>query len=555
MARLLPSDISELSMSLGETAELRTLEALRSGLPSAYTVFHSVHWSRDAAYHTAFGEADFIVVNQSGEVIVIEQKSGALDESADGLIKRYSDGQKNVASQIHRTLEGIRDQFKRQSGHNIVLDYLIYCPDYRLRDLNAVGLTASRIVDARDASHLADRIISILAPGSPTDYGKRVSRFFENKFHLVPDIHAHVAAGERAMIRLSGGLADTLSAIEMKPLRLRVRGTAGCGKSIVASRFAEGAIAAGKRVLLVCFNRPLAERIKMNVPQGAHVDTFYGFMDRFLISRGHKLAYKRIAEPSFWQDVQERVIGETIGPEWKFDTLIVDEGQDFEPQWSEILRLFLKPDSDLLWLEDPDQSIRLDRANNSTSGPAYEKLSSQFIGFRARANYRSPETIARYIQRVVPFDFLPSNPLPGLGVGVATNKEAGEQSKRVAAIVTDLVRTGFRHSDIVILSMRGLARATFAQEKRVGAFTLSRPTGGYDLLGNQLFENGQLRFDTVYRFKGQQAPAIILTDVDPNQDRLDHAERLLFTAMTRATVRLELVLREGNSSAKRLMNV
>lgn len=555
MARLLPSDISQLSLSLGETAEIRTLLALQNSLPSAYTVFHSVHWSRDAAYKTTFGEADFIVVNKSGDVVVIEQKSGVLDESADGLIKRYSDGQKNVAAQIHRTLDGIRDQFKRQSGHNIVLDYLIYCPDHRLRDLNAVGLNASRIVDARDASRLADRITSILDPGSPSDHSKRVLRFFENRFYLVPDIHAHVAAGERAMIRLSGGLADTLSAIEMKPLRLRVRGTAGCGKSIVASRFAEGSITAGKRVLLVCFNRPLAERIKMNVPQGVHVETFYGFMDRFLKSRGHKLAYERIAEPGFWEDVQERVIGETIEPDWKFDALIVDEGQDFEPQWSEILQLFLKPESDLLWLEDPDQAIRLDRANISLSGPAYEKLAANFIGFRARANYRSPETIARYILRVLPFDFLPSNPLPGLGVGVATYKEAGEQSKRVAAIVTDLVRTGFRHSDIVILSMRGLARATFAQEKRIGAFTLSRPTGGYDLLGNQLFENGQLRFDTVYRFKGQEAPAIILTDVDPNEDRPDHAERLLFTAMTRATVRLELVIREGNSNAARLANV
>jgi UvrD-like helicase C-terminal domain/AAA domain/Nuclease-related domain len=555
MAHLLPSDISELSLSLGETAELRTLEKLRSGLPSAYTVFHSVHWSRDAAYHTAFGEADFIVANQSGEVVVIEQKSGALDESADGLIKQYSDGRKNVASQIHRTLDGIRDQFKRQSGHDIALDYLIYCPDYRLRDLNAVGLAANRIVDARDATRLADRITSILAPGSPTDFGKRVLRFFENRFHLVPDIHAHVTAGERAMIRLSGGLADTLSAIEMKPLRLRVRGTAGCGKSIVASRFAEGAVATGKRVLLVCFNRPLAERVKMNVSRDAHVNTFYGFMDRFLISRGHKLAYERIGERGFWEDVQERVIGETIGPEWKFDALIVDEGQDFEPQWSEILRLFLKPDADLLWLEDLDQSIRPDLANNSTSEPAYERLAPNFIGFHTRANYRSPETIARYIQRVLPFDFLPCNPLPGLGVGVAIYKDAGEQSKRVAAIVTGLIRTGFRHSDIVILSMRGLARATFAHEKRVGAFTLSRPTGAYDLLGNQVFENGQLRFDTVYRFKGQQAPAIILTDVDPDQDRPDHADRLLFTAMTRATVRLELVLHEGNSAAERLMNV
>lgn len=148
-ARLLPTDISELSLSLGETAELRTLGTLRAGLPATYTVFHSVHWARDAAYRAAFGEADFIIDNQSGDVVVIEQKSGALDETADGLIKQYSDGRKNVASQIHRTLDGLRDQFKRQSGRDISLDYLIYCPDYRVRDLNAVGLNASRIVDAR----------------------------------------------------------------------------------------------------------------------------------------------------------------------------------------------------------------------------------------------------------------------------------------------------------------------------------------------------------------------------------------------------------------------
>jgi hypothetical protein len=555
MARLLPTDISELSLCLGETAELRTLGALRTDLPSTYTVFHSVHWARDASYRTAFGEADFIIVNQSGEVVVIEQKSGALDETANGLVKRYSDGQKNVATQIHRTLDGIRDQFNRQSGHDISLDYLIYCPDYRVRDFNAVGLTASRVVDARNASSLADRITSILPQSIPTDHGKRVHRFFENRLHLVPDIHAHIMAGERSMVRLSDGLADTLSAIEMNPLKLRVRGTAGCGKSVLACRFSKNAASAGKRVLLVCFNRPLAERIKMNVPNDVFVDTFYGLMDRFLISRGHNLEYERMGKPNFWENIQERVIGETIGPEWKFDTLIVDEGQDFEPQWSEILRLFLKEDADLLWLDDPDQAIRLDKEYDSASKPAYKGLSPHFISFRTRANYRSPETIARYIQRVLPFDFLPSNPLPGLGVGVTIYRTPQDQSKRVAAIVTELIRTGFQHNDIVILSMRGLAGATFGQEKQIGAFTLSRPTGQYDLSGNQLFENGQLRFDTVYRFKGQQAPAIILTDVDPNEDRLDHAERLLFTGMTRATVRLEIVLREGNRVAERLTNV
>jgi|SRR5262249_9241729 len=111
MARLLPSDISELSLSLGETAELRTLASLRTGLPASYTVFHSVHWARDSAYRATFGEADFIVVNQTGEVVVIEQKSGSIEETNSGLIKQYPDGEKNIVDQLHRTLDGIRDQF------------------------------------------------------------------------------------------------------------------------------------------------------------------------------------------------------------------------------------------------------------------------------------------------------------------------------------------------------------------------------------------------------------------------------------------------------------
>lgn len=236
MAQLLPSDLSGLSLSLGETAELRTLEMLRAGLPSSYVVFHSVHWTRDAEFRTAFGEADFVVVNEAGDVVVVELKSGMLEESPTGLIKRYADGAKDVATQIHRTLDGLRNQFKKQSGHALNLDYLIYCPDFRLQNLQAAGLAVSRIVDSRDASRLAERIVSILPPETSSDYGRRVRKFFENKFHLVPDIHAHVSAGERSMARLSGGLADTLSSIEMKPFQLRVRGTAGCGKSVLASR-------------------------------------------------------------------------------------------------------------------------------------------------------------------------------------------------------------------------------------------------------------------------------------------------------------------------------
>jgi hypothetical protein len=89
----------------------------------------------------------------------------------------------------------------------------------------------------------------------------------------------------------------------------------------------------------------------------------------------------------------------------------------------------LREEAHVLWLEDGDQSIRGElNAGTSTTEPPFRQLGGGFVGFRTRNNYRSPETIARYIQRVLPFDFGPANPLPGLGVGLSTYKEPEEQA-------------------------------------------------------------------------------------------------------------------------------
>ena len=64
---------------------------------------------------------------------------------------------------------------------------------------------------------------------------------------------------------------------------------------------------------------------------------------------------------------------------------------------------------------------------------------------------------------------------------------------------------------------------------------------------------GQLTFEGVYRFKGQEAPAVILVDVDPAADRLEREERLLYCGMTRATVRLDLVVQQDNPANRRFL--
>jgi hypothetical protein len=84
MASIIPSDISRMALAGHHTPELATLRMLRASLPNAYTVFHGVHWTREYRGWTHFGEIDFVVLNQSGDVLFIEQKNGVLDETAAG---------------------------------------------------------------------------------------------------------------------------------------------------------------------------------------------------------------------------------------------------------------------------------------------------------------------------------------------------------------------------------------------------------------------------------------------------------------------------------------
>ena len=95
MARLLPSDISHLALAGAREPELETLRQLQAKLPAAYTVFHGVHWSREYKSDIKFGELDFVVVNQGGKVLVIEQKNGQLEETANGLVKVYPERAKS----------------------------------------------------------------------------------------------------------------------------------------------------------------------------------------------------------------------------------------------------------------------------------------------------------------------------------------------------------------------------------------------------------------------------------------------------------------------------
>lgn len=553
MARIIPADIATLELAGANRHELETLRVLQSRLPDTYTVFHGVHWTREFPGETMFGELDFVVVNQSGRALLIEQKNGTLEETDSGLVAHYADGTKDVVKQVHRAIDNVREKFRRTHGGraSLDLDYLIYCPSHRIARVNAAGVDATRVVDAESRGRLPERIQETLGPGEPgrADWTDVVRSFFCQRFEVVPDVHAYVTGQERSFTRLSGSLLRLLDCLEMDPLRLRIRGVAGCGKTLVARQHFDRSLNRGRRPLLVCFNRPLAERLKVAVRSGGLVTTWYGLCGQFLSERGAPPDFNQMRDdPHFWEKVADRVVELQVPGEWKFDALIVDEGQDFEPDWFDMLRMFLRDGADILWLEDADQNLR---AQQPVSLPG-------FVGFRVRANYRTPRSIAQFIERTLPVEFEVASDLPGLGVGVSTYVEEGDQSGVVARIIAELLHRGFTHGQIVVLTTRhlvtlGMPRSGFQDRERVGNYRFRRFTGEYDLLGNQILTEGQIIFDSVGRFKGQEAPAVILVDIDAGPRDTAEIERVLYAGMTRATVRLELVVRQGTVLGERLL--
>lgn len=486
-----------------------------------------------------FGEVDFVVVNRSGELLLIEQKNGTVEQVGGRLIKNYGHGSsKNVGFQIRRSVDVFKERLKSSSGPglNPPIDYLVYLPDYRLVSASSSEIQNDRIIDAAKDSvkstSLEARIQACLGPGKESDAptAGKIHAFLEQSFEVVPDIHAHEIAGERSFARLGGTLVKFVDSIEMSPLRLRISGTAGCGKSLLALRAYRQAVTSGRHPLLVCFNRPLADSLAAAAGPGGMVTTWHALCARFLEDSGQKLDFSRMSDLNFWKDVESKVIAETIPENWTFDTIIVDEGQDFENEWYQILRLFARGEPDILWLEDDSQNVY---GKPSVTLPGFVRLN-------ILDNYRTPVSIARFIQRLLPFQFDIASEMPGLGVNTTATNGVEDERGKLIKILSDLRKMGFGNDDIVLLSAVGHKRSSHVDINTLGTFGLRKFTG-YDNAGKQLYTPGNIVFDTVFRFKGQQAPAIVLFDIE-GAETDPRLQRILFTAMTRATVRLEIVI-------------
>ena len=260
------------------------------------------------------------------------------------------------------------------------------------------------------------------------------------------------------------------------------------------------------------------------------VATYHQLADRLMRAAGRT--------PDFSEHGAFKLLEEFLvrynAPEYAlFDELVIDEGQDFRPEWlAPLLRLVRTPGR-VWWLEDPMQNLY---------GREQVNL-SDWVTLRADTNYRSPQDILDQLNTLLGLDkaIESGSPLTDSEVEILTYGSPAELMDRTKTAVTRGLGAGFRKNRTAIVTYRGRENSLFTPLDRLGPHSLRRFTGQYDLLGNPVYSDGDLFIESVYRFKGQAAPCVIFTEID-FEELDDKALRKLFVGMTRATLKLILVL-------------
>lgn len=538
MARIVPNDWKNLAATGAASRERETLALLEHALSDDYTVYHGVHWTRLNQGFSVFGEADFVIVSPSGRVMIVEQKTGFLRETPKGLVKVHMQTERNVAIALARTVEGMHRRFTAALGANsFFIEELLYCPDHVVKDAAIAGVNPARIVDATRKERLAAIIREALPADEPRlACAAKIHHFLADELALTPDASALVGQAGTLVTRLAGGLATWARRLEFTPFRLRVTGTAGSGKTQLAVQVMKDALAEGRRTLYVCFNRPLADHIARVAPPGAKVANYHQLCDWIARDAGRAPDFDA---PNVFEQLEATFAQSPVDARWQFDVLIVDEGQDFQQPWVAALERLLRPGGAWWWLEDPLQNLYM-RAPVELPG---------WTTLKETTNYRSPRDILDYVRERVgattplAAGLTAGSPFDGSDISFSTYDEANATEGSIDATkraITHALGLGFRKQDIAVLSFRGREGSAMTSLDQLGPHRLRSFTGRYDLFGNPAYREGDVLLESIYRFKGQSAPCVILTEVD--FDRFDERiARKLFVGATRATMKLMIV--------------
>jgi hypothetical protein len=519
-------------------AEARVYRLLRDQLSDEVTVLYSVPWIEISKSGSTDGETDFVVIDPSRGVLALEVKGGTSEVGPGGRWStRGANGAivpiKNPFQQGVKSKNVLRRQIHSIPGvdtDSMVFGHCVALPDAYVSPGN-LGLDAPNeiLLVEGDFASIEGKINSVFEYWSdrehrilPTDIVDLItSRIFPRQV-IGPSLGVEVRSAEERIIELTKQQCRYLGFLRNQR-RVCIEGSAGTGKTVLALEKAKQLAADGVPTLLTCFNNQLAARLALATKDlpNLTVQTFHDTCVKFVKEAGLELPADSSGFNSEFFDVKLpelmlRAID--LVPDRRFGAVVIDEAQDLEPDWWELLELLLDDDEAWLWaFRDSGQNLYGREA----------ELPARMLAFPLEDNVRNTQRIHKAAARFAIGDT--GNCIGPEGGDVryefATTKQAIRSvvGRALHRLIND---EGLKREEVIVLTATSAANSALADVERVGSFDLKA-------FGE---EGSGIAVESVWRFKGLERPAVIVTDLTESTK-----DSLLYVAMTRAQSVLILV--------------
>jgi len=558
MAQMFPSVLPEdVSSDPRRRAERDFFEQCRQQLAPEVVVVYGYRWLDPLDMRRSVeGEADFTIIDPTRGILVLELKGGIIrrDAATGKYFSRERRGTRehdikdpgwqaaNSRRAISNKVEGSQNwrNWRRKdiarsrsafpSGFGVVF------PDCTADgQLVAGDITPNNLIDATHLDALADRVAAVFS----VLIGKNPCLpFTKEAMTALLDVLAYdgtlrrplaveIADEDRQMFQATNQQLSILGMLRLHS-RVLLRGGAGTGKTILAIEKARRSASQGRPTLLLCYNELLGEFLKQSLAAaaGAHVMTFHALCHQISGLRPNQRGVDDSANLRRYFDEElptatyEALIDKD--PPNRYQTVVIDEAQDFLPTWYDIIGQLMEPDAAS---EPPEYFIALDE--DQIPPGRLQHLPDQLVSFQLDENLRNTRCIFKAttpLRRIGPL----SCPGPdGEPPRMICCPRPEDLARRVESELDFYIEQGrLKLGDIVLLVGKSLKNSTLAAMGRAGKYQLMAVP-----------KSGSVQIESVWRFKGLERNVVILAEAED----IAANRQSLYVGATRAKLRLSVI--------------
>ena len=512
---------------LANRAERRVYQALVDQLqPNDFVVA-----GQRVTDHLKDHEVDFVVAIEGAGIVCLEVKGGEVWHDGDGWRQKRGGRDHSIepVRQAREACYALRDYIEkdpRWTQGRLRWDHVVVLPNTELPDDFALSdCPRWKVIDRNDLPTMVAKLRDVLVcqkldrPLLTTVGINQITTALSGRGLPQRDVVARALANEDAADALTEHQGVILDAIRLLN-RIEVRGGAGSGKTFLAMEQARRLAQRGQRVALACYSHGLAsylERVTATWPrrqQPAYVGEFHALGVQWGAPQGPDESLRTEETVQFWEHDLPRQMAELameLEPGHRFDSIVVDEAQDFADSWWEPLLIALKdPDEGGLYVFT-DEGQRVFNRYGSPPVPLVPLILDH--------NLRNTRQIANAFQPLVDH---PMRFLGGEGPAVSFVACSRDDALSVGDDqIEALLEQGWRPEDLALLTTGGRHPEQTERQK-----------DGHKAYWDTFWDADQVFYGHVLGFKGLERRAVVLVVNEASQ--FDRSRERLYVGLSRA---------------------